>query len=309
MELRYNRFDMRSLSIFVSCGQFTTEERRLGRAIVKLVDEIPGMRAYFADEVQDLNALESNILAKLHEADAFITVMHPRGEIKRPDGPPITRASVWIEQEIAIATYIRQIEKRPLPVIAFRHCSVGLEGIRGLIQLNPIEFKDEMEVLAALPALLEKWKNVSPSGIRVEVTSTKAVRNEDRHAIRQLVFTVVNDGNTRLREISGLLQIPAGILKHWSAIYSLQDTRSKDGRYRIFRFNEAMDGALHPHSAGRVAIFEYCTRCAVDDTGDSELIGAAIVDEQMVEITAWVEGKEYRAAKTMKELLIEANRA
>jgi hypothetical protein len=46
----------------------------------------------------------------------------------RPDGSAHVRASVWIEQEIAIATYIQRVEKRSLPVIAFVHKSVGREG-------------------------------------------------------------------------------------------------------------------------------------------------------------------------------------
>jgi hypothetical protein len=42
---------------------------------------------------------------------------------------------VWIEQEIAIATYIQRIEKRTLPIIAFKHESVGRERIRDLLHL------------------------------------------------------------------------------------------------------------------------------------------------------------------------------
>jgi hypothetical protein len=87
----------------------------------------------------------------------FVTVLHPRGDIERPDGPTITRASVWIEQEIAIAAYIQRIEKRQLPVIVFKHKNVGLEGLRALLHLNPIEFSVESEVLASLPEHVGKW--------------------------------------------------------------------------------------------------------------------------------------------------------
>src|SRR5215472_1283701 len=94
-------------AIFVSCGQFTTEEKDLGKKIVEMTRSITGIDTFFAEQVQDLNGLESNILEALRNCIGFITVLHPRGVITRPDGTTFTRASVWIEQEIAIATYIR----------------------------------------------------------------------------------------------------------------------------------------------------------------------------------------------------------
>jgi hypothetical protein len=307
---------MSKRTIFVSCGQFTLQERQLGKAIVSLVDSIPGMKAYFAEEVQDLNGLGSNILAKLHECDGFITVMHPRGDIKKPDGSVFTRASVWIEQEIAIATYIRQIEKRSLPVIAFRHHSVGLEGIRGLIQLNPTEFVDEAEILAALPALLETWKTLTATGIRAGVTSTSTIRQQDGHEIRQLLFTVVNDSSSRIREISGEIRVPAGLLKHWPDNYAWEHHLTKDGRYQIFtkdgryqicRFSEKNVGEIEPHSTGRIMILDYCRQCAITDTGEPvPQYAAIIVAQYSVEMTVWIEGREYHIAKTMRELSTEA---
>ena len=69
--------------IFVSCRQFTEAEKHLGNQIVQLVKEITGLEAFFAEDVQDLNGLDSNLLGALSECAAFITVMHPRGEIAR----------------------------------------------------------------------------------------------------------------------------------------------------------------------------------------------------------------------------------
>lgn len=147
--------------IFVSCGQYTDAEKSLGKAIVETIKRVTGLDAFFAEQVQDLNGLDANILTALRDCAAFITVMHPRGTITRPDGSTHIRASVWIEQEIAIATYIQRVEKRTLPVIAFVHESVGREGIRDLLHLNPIRFSSEDDVLAALPNLLAPWKNLT----------------------------------------------------------------------------------------------------------------------------------------------------
>src|SRR6185437_4183106 len=112
--------------------------------------------------VQSLSGLDDNILRALRDCAAFITVLHPRGTIDHPDGSAHVRASVWIEQEIAIATYIQRVENRTIPIIAFRHVAVGREGMRDLLQLNPIEFTDESEVLAKLPGLLKTLTNSSP---------------------------------------------------------------------------------------------------------------------------------------------------
>jgi hypothetical protein len=291
--------------IFISCGQYSPEERRLGRAIVQLVDRIPGMKAYFADEVQDLKGLDSNILTKLRECAGFITVMHPRGKISRPDGSELVRASVWIEQEIAIATYINEVEKRRLPVIAFRHSLVGLEGLRGLIQLNPIEFTDDMEILAQLPHLLEPWKSLPPSAdIRLDVNSTMPVRQQDGHEIRQLVFTLVNDSNSRIREFSGEIKIPQGLLKHSSPNYGWRNEISADGRTRVIRFNEKNVGEIEPHTTKRINAFDYCKECAIGDTrGPAEFVGRLLVDDYVVSATVWIEEKPYPIEKTMKQLL------
>src|SRR5258708_34734899 len=128
--------------IFVSCGQFTTAEKALGKAIVKMVNDVTGLDAFIAEEAQDLNGLDSNILNALRECVAFITVLHPRGTIARPDKSVHIRASVWIEQEIAIATYIQRAEKRQLRVIAFIHESGGLDGSLSLLHLKPIPYSN-----------------------------------------------------------------------------------------------------------------------------------------------------------------------
>jgi hypothetical protein len=293
---------MSERTIFISCGQYTQDEKALGKAIVRMVNDIPGLEAYFAEEVQDLNGLDSNILAKLHECAAFITVMHPRGQMNRPEGHTLTRASVWIEQEIAIATYIRQMENRPLPVIAFKHSSVGLEGIRTLLQLNPVEFTHESEVLAALPALLEQWKALPASGIRVELRSENRHQQEG-HWISKLTMSLVNDSGNRLKEFTCEIRLPGSILKHWSAMYALPEIPSGDPHYRVFRFDDTNTGPVGPQETRRMTIFDYCTKCAVEIGGD-EFAG-----ERVVEAKVWIDGRLYTDKKTIVQLAVERDAA
>jgi hypothetical protein len=290
--------------IFVSCGQYTEGEKSVGKAIVRMAKAITGLDAFFAEEVQDLNGLDSNILGALRDAAAFITIMHPRGKIIRPDGSTHIRASVWIEQEIAIATYIQRVEKKTLPVIAFVHKSIGREGIRDLLHLNPIPFTDETEVLAALPELLEPWRSLPSSGIRLQLQSGPRSREQD-HWIRQLSVNLVNDGNQRITNFNCQVRLPVGILKHWSASYP-GEAGSDDSRYRCFILDETFKGPIPPHWTEQLRSFPYCTHCAAEYTGEASPIAAALVGESVVEAKVWIDGREYSIAKTIKELSADA---
>jgi hypothetical protein len=67
--------------------------------------------AYFAEQQNTLEGLTSNILSSLERCVGFVAVAHHRGKVTRPDGE-IVRASVWVEQEIAIAAFIQHALKR-----------------------------------------------------------------------------------------------------------------------------------------------------------------------------------------------------
>jgi hypothetical protein len=264
-----------------------------------LVRTQTNLEPFFAEEVQDLNGLDANILNALHNCVAFIAVLHPRGEIVLPEGTVRVRASVWIEEELAIATYIQRVERRPLPIIAFKHRSVGLEGIRELLQLNPIEFKDESEVLAELPKRLLLWKSLKPTGIELLLTSA-ANRHQDGHPIRFLETTLVNETNQRIDRYDLELRIPSSILKHLNCAYPNEIPCDTPG-LRRFRFDQTGWGAVRPHDRLRLACFEYCTVCAAAEHGG---IGALAAEEK-VGAMAWADGREYVVEKTVKQLALE----
>jgi len=255
--------------IFISCGQFTEAEKSLGRSIVAVVRRITGLEAFFAEDVHDLNGLDSNILESLRDATGFITVLHPRGTIQRPDRSVHVRASVWIEQEIAIATYIQRVEKKRLPVIAFIHSSVGREGLRDLLHLNPITFTSESDVVARLPELLQPWRDLAPAGITVKLESGDTVL-KDGHATRQLRVILTNDTNERLTKFNGVVRLPMGILKHWSARYPFE-RKTNDPKFRVFGVDEEGRAPIWPHSSEVVLTMDYCPKCGADDLGDDPL--------------------------------------
>ncbi len=81
---------MSNPSVFIFCGQFTDVEKRLGKQIVELVKTVTGLEAYFAEEVQDLNGLDSNILG--HYANALRS---------SPSCIPEARSSVLMAQSMS----------------------------------------------------------------------------------------------------------------------------------------------------------------------------------------------------------------
>jgi hypothetical protein len=251
--------------IFISCGQYTQAERQLGNAIAELVKELTGHDAFFADQVHDLGGLDANILNALRHCMALIVVMHPRGTINH-EGSSHVRASVWIEQEIAIATYIQRVEKRQLPIIAFIHRDVGREGIRDLLSLNPIPFGGDADVLGKLRPLLPKWKSLSPFGVRIELKSDKRSPHDD-HPIRQLSVTLVNDAPRRITAYTCDIWIPSIVLKHEDKLYYGESHDIARPHHRHFRLTETAPGSakarvIEPRDKSVLAIFDYCTKCA-----------------------------------------------
>ena len=147
--------------VFISCGQVTERERRVGMAAAELVQQLTPYKPYFAENQTSLEGLTKNILGALDRSVGLIAIMHPRGMIALPGGRQQTRASVWIEQEIAIAAFIAQALGRPLHVVAFIHKDIAREGMREELQLNPFVFRHDDEVLAHLQQILPSWKHAS----------------------------------------------------------------------------------------------------------------------------------------------------
>jgi hypothetical protein len=288
-------------SVFVSCGQFTDAEKTLGEEITSIVKRMTGHYAFFAQQVHDFNGLRDNILQAIQNCIGFIAVMHPRGQINRPNGTSLTRASVWVEQEIAIAAYIQFTAKKALPVIVFVHESVGREGIRDLLHLNPITFVTEADVLASLPHLLEEdpWK-ATTAPLRLEVES-KRTRSQDGHQQFQLDVYIANDSKRRIDNYDALLRFPARLLKHWNTHY-VKEAPSTNPLIREFRFDQTQTGALLPHSGKKsMTVMEYCWTCGANDavanTGFAESL-----ENDVVEVTAWVDEQEYSVKRTLGDL-------
>src|ERR1043166_3077506 len=172
--------------VFISCGQYTDEERDLGNAVAELVRAHTPYEPYFAEQQNTLEGLVSNILNNLARAAGFIAVMHHRGVVNTLDGT-VTRGSIWIEQELAIAAFMEHALKRKIQVALYLQTGIDREGIRQQLRLKPVEFSDAKTVLDDLRTRLQSWAlNAAPSHPLIALWSFKPTRpyESDRHEYR-----------------------------------------------------------------------------------------------------------------------------
>jgi hypothetical protein len=144
-------------TVFISCGQSLESERALGKRAAELVRNLTPFEGYFAENQSDLKGVTESILSRLYDSVGFIAIMHHRGTVSGLERTT-TRASVWIEQEIAIAAFMGQILKRPLRIVSYYQQGIELEGVRQFILLNPKPFKNNEDVLEDLKTVLREWK-------------------------------------------------------------------------------------------------------------------------------------------------------
>lgn len=142
--------------IFISCGQQTLEEKDLGTSVKHLVDSTPGFKAYFAEYVQSLDALAKNIFDGLLRCSGLISFLHERGlVITQGNKEWGHRSSVWVNQEIAILAFRKQLEGIDIPVIVFRDEKVRLEGAMTSLIVNPILIGSKSDILAQIGGWLK----------------------------------------------------------------------------------------------------------------------------------------------------------
>jgi hypothetical protein len=79
--------------------------------------------------------------------------MHKRGEVNYSDSLPHYRASVWIQQEIAILHYRSFLLGRPIPMRIYLENGIEPEGLTKYSMINPIPFLETETILKDLA----KW--------------------------------------------------------------------------------------------------------------------------------------------------------
>lgn len=139
--------EQRSRLVFISCGQQGAEQQ-LGKDLAASVEDFyrGSFKGYFAQNQNSPDNLSSHIFKALDECAGFVAVMHYRGEVVHGARRHI-RASVWVEQEIAIISFLTQIRGKEIPSLFYAQKGIALEGVRSVIIANAIEFQSEADVL------------------------------------------------------------------------------------------------------------------------------------------------------------------
>ena len=203
--------------VFISCGQYSREEIKLGQDLAAAVDAETDFEGYFAQNQTSLEGLSRNILGALKSCVAFVAVLHHRGVVETPDGRHI-RGSVWVEQEIAIAAFCKQALERDLEVALYAQKGIKREGIRDQLQLNPIEFDSESEVLTDFVARLRDGRFSPrrlppPKEVDLQLSFKALSRGDGDLHLYLLQLTVTNSGTERLTDYWLELQFPKAVLK------------------------------------------------------------------------------------------------
>jgi hypothetical protein len=268
--------------IFISCGQFTENEKKLGRAVCDLINELTSDTPYFAENQSSLSGLNQNIFNKLGECAGFIAIMHPRGTFTLPDGRQQTRGSVWIEQEIAIAAFLAHSTGRDIKVVAYIHESVNREGLRDLLQLNPQVFRADEEVLKHLREVLKGWSGLSSTEVELSLSYEKVEIASKRHDY-QLSVKLQNHSQTRIDHYQIDVLFPNAFLDQHT-VYALEIPERRTPTHRLFRVTERSHGnePIHPEDSKLMMTIQYFV--------NDELFYDDNVLDQIVTATLFVDG-------------------
>lgn len=228
--------------VFISCGQFTPAEIKLGQDLAATIDELTEFQGYFAENQNSLEGLSRNIFDALNRCCGLIAVMHRRGELSTPTGTQ-TRGSVWVEQEIAIAAFLKQAQGHNLEVAAYIQRGIKREGVREQLHLNPEEFDSEAEGLAYLrkrlnEGLFNPMRPVPPKSVELRFAFQNLSRGGGAVHQYELRAFVKNVGTDPLSEYRLELLFPNAVLEQ-STIYAAEVKDRRTPSHRFFRNTQA----------------------------------------------------------------------
>jgi len=177
-------FMLSSARVFISCGQ-RSDELRIAEDIADLVNSM-NFEPYIARTQQTLNGLVDNIFSKLEESEYFIFIDFKREKLCKFENDEYVpdryhRGSLFSHQELALATYLKDIE-----VIAFQEEGVKPEeGILRYIQANCYNFSNRNE----LPELIRE--KIIKKGWQSDWRNELTIDRETEYA-----ETILNTGET-----------------------------------------------------------------------------------------------------------------
>ncbi len=151
--------------------------------------------------------------------------MHRRGAIESTER---SRASVWVEQEIAIAAFIQGTLNKQIHVLALTEPGIELEGVRAQLLLNPVEFTTNEEALTHVRSSLVTWsaKDLPNASLELVLRKEKKKISAERHDY-DWVVEVKNAGGAKINEYHVDLKFPKAVLSNAKFVHEIQRRSSK----------------------------------------------------------------------------------
>lgn len=143
---------MAKAKVFISCGQKTAEEKRIGTELVSYFEK-NGFEPYFAEEVHSPLSLTQSIYDNLRTSEYFVCI-----NFERDDG---AYGSLFVQQELAIASY------KQIPLLAFHQPAVKLSGVAKYLHVNSIEFNEFRDIILNLDKHTKAWDPQSKNQFRL----------------------------------------------------------------------------------------------------------------------------------------------
>lgn len=143
---------MLKAKVFISCGQKTDEEKKIGAELVSYFEK-NGFEPFFAEGVHSYLGLTQSIYKNLRTSEYFVCINFEREDSEY--------GSLFVQQELAIASY------QQLPLIAFHKPGVKLGGVAKYLHVNSIEFNNFHDIMLALDPVRKTWDPQSKNQFRL----------------------------------------------------------------------------------------------------------------------------------------------
>lgn len=146
--------------------------------------------------------------------------MHRRGNIETLEKRTVTRGSVWVEQEIAVAAFMSHVLGRSIPTFFYKELGISLEGIRSVLLMNPrVEFNENSQVLEDLERALSAGAFSPLSEYDIAPLITYRVKNRgggEEHTY-EMTADVKNIGSQRITDFLMHVFFPRAFLNPYTA--------------------------------------------------------------------------------------------
>jgi len=162
---------MKKFTIFLSCGQENRQEKEDGMSIKSYFESNDEFKTKvdikFAEEIYSPTGLTDVIYKNIKESHAFVGIFHRREKIGKEDGKIKYRSSLFVNQELAIFSYVNHNGINEFWRI-YAQNDIKVEGVDKYLMNRTIPFTSSDEIISDLEEVIREWLLVwKPSNSRI----------------------------------------------------------------------------------------------------------------------------------------------